>query len=97
MCANKNIKKSLGFFKNVINNVYKSYIQYMNKKNLALNNPQWWICHKTKSFLSNIYIYIYIYICIYMAEWLNLGLVFESARFRSQLQESSPSSHTDEF
>ena len=33
----------------------------MRKKDLALNNLQWLICHKTKP-NQTIYIYIYIYI-----------------------------------
>ena len=36
------------------------YSIYMCKKDLALNNRQWLICHKTKS--NNIYIYTYIYL-----------------------------------
>ena len=34
----------------------------MYKKNLALNNLQWLMCHK---YLRKLYIYIYIYIYIY--------------------------------
>ena len=46
LCA----KKSSGSYKNII---YKMYLQiiyliYMYKEDLALNNLQWLICHKTK-------------------------------------------------
>ena len=44
--------------------VYKSYIPliYMYKENLALNNLQWLICHKTQPNKTISYIYlIYIY------------------------------------
>ena len=41
---------SFGLFKNVFYKlfVYKSYIWYMYKPNLALNNLQGLICHKTQ-------------------------------------------------
>ena len=54
-------EKKMSLFKNVI---YKMrleiiYIIYMYKKDLALNNLQWLICHKTKPTnysLTNMYI-----------------------------------------
>ena len=41
---------SSGLFKNVIDKMYSEiiYLIYMYKKDLALNNQQWLICHKTK-------------------------------------------------
>ena len=41
---------SLGSFKNVINKMYLQiiYLIYMYKEDLALNNQQWLICHKTQ-------------------------------------------------
>ena len=58
-------KKSSGSFKNVIYKIYKMclqiiYLIYMNKEDLALNNLQWLICHKTQ---PNQIIYIQ-YICM---------------------------------
>ena len=46
---------NLGSFKNLINNVFTNHIYsiFMNKEDLALNNLQWLICHKTKP--NNIY------------------------------------------
>ena len=43
-------KMSLGLFKNVIYRMYLKIIDliYMYKNDLALNNLQWLICHKTK-------------------------------------------------
>ena len=40
---------TLGSFKNIINKMPLQiiYIIYMNKEDLALNNLQWFICHKT--------------------------------------------------
>ena len=38
---------SSGSFKNVIYKPYVFYI-YMNKKDLALDNLQWFICHETR-------------------------------------------------
>ena len=35
--------------------VYKTYIYYMYKKDLALNNLHWLICHKTKPNYVNMY------------------------------------------
>ena len=42
---------SSGLFKNVIYKICFEiiYLIYMDKKDLALNNLQWLICHKTKS------------------------------------------------
>ena len=43
------IKKSPGSFKDVIKKrVYKSYIIYMYKEDMALNKQQELICHKTE-------------------------------------------------
>ena len=41
---------SLGSFKNVINKMCLQiiYLIYMYKEDLALNNLQWLICHKTQ-------------------------------------------------
>ena len=41
---------SLGLFKNVIYKICLQiiYLMYMYKLNLALNNQQWLICHKTQ-------------------------------------------------
>ena len=41
---------SSGLFKNVINKMCSEiiYLIYMYKKDPALNNLQWLICHKTK-------------------------------------------------
>ena len=38
------------------------YLMYMYKKDLALNNLQWLIRHKSKPNQTKSYIYIYIYI-----------------------------------
>ena len=41
------------------------HLIYVYKKDLALNNLQWLIFHKTKpNQIIYIYIYIYIYICV---------------------------------
>ena len=54
------VKKCLDSFKNVI---YKTclkiiyiYLTYMNKQDLAFNNQQWLICHKTKPKQTKLYI-----------------------------------------
>ena len=43
---------SLGLFKNVTNKMFRNHLFdiyiYMYKNDLALNNLQWLICHKTK-------------------------------------------------
>ena len=52
---------SSGSFKDLI---YKLFVYklYMYEEDLALNNPQWLICHKTQQdqiiYISYIYIYI---------------------------------------
>ena len=57
----KKKKKSSGSFKNLIYKMYLQiiYLVYMYKEDLALNNQQLLICHKTKP--NRIYL---IYICI---------------------------------
>ena len=42
-------RMSLGSFKDVINKMYLKiiYIQHVYKEDLAINNLQWLICHKT--------------------------------------------------
>ena len=49
---------SKGSFKNVIYKMYLEiiYLIYMYKQDLALNNLQWLICHKTKPYVFNIYV-----------------------------------------
>ena len=49
---------SPGLFKNVIYKMYLDiiYLIYMYKEELASNNIQWLICHKTKPYISNIYV-----------------------------------------
>ena len=56
-------KNSSGAFKDFMNKVYLQiiYLIYTYKEDLALNNLQQMICHKTnqtKSYVFNIYIYI---------------------------------------
>ena len=43
-------KMTLGSFKNVIHKICLEiiYLVYIFKKDLALNNQQWLLCHKTK-------------------------------------------------
>ena len=52
---------SLGSFKNVINKICLQiiYIQYICIENLALNNLQWLICHKTKPNQTELHGYIH--------------------------------------
>ncbi len=66
---------SSGPFKNVITKMCLEmiYLIYMHKKDLALNNQQWLICHKTQptnqptnQSYNPIHTYIYIYIYIYI-------------------------------
>ena len=67
-------KMNPGSFKDVMYKMcWKSYICLCIKMDLALNNLQWLICHKTKPNLYIVYVctYIYIYIlytyvCIYV-------------------------------
>ena len=52
---------SSGLFKNVIDKICLEiiYLIYVRKEDLALNNLQWLICHKTnqtKSYIFNIYV-----------------------------------------
>ena len=44
--------------KNVFYTIFKKiiYLTYMHKKDLALNNLLWLICHQTKSYIFNIYV-----------------------------------------
>ena len=48
--TNKNIMMSLGSFKNVFNKMFTNHIYLidMYKQDLALNNLQWLIYHKTQ-------------------------------------------------
>ena len=51
------------------------YIYIYIYMDLALNNLQWLICHKTKRNLTNISLYIdrYSYVCMYVCIYLSLG------------------------
>ena len=51
-------KASSGLFKNVINKICLGiiYLIYMYKEDLALNDLQWMMCHKTKSKQTKLYI-----------------------------------------
>ena len=55
--------------KDDVTNKLFAYKSYMHEQDLALNNPEGLICHKTKPTnqpTKHIYTYIYIYIYIYI-------------------------------